>query len=116
MAPVEDSQPWQDGKWFKEHGAEQLVMDGGWAGALFQPAMNKWSFLSLIERGRPARALRRQSLAICFIKMHFYVIGKIKKKLVLLIGEIRKIKFIMQTALANEVYFGIHTAYVVQER
>lgn len=48
--------------------------------------------------------------------MHFYVIGKIKKKLVLLIGKIRKIKFIMQTALANEVYFGIHTAYVVQER
>lgn len=30
---------------------------------------------------------------------------------VLLIGKIRKIKFIMQTELANEVYFSIHTAY-----
>lgn len=30
---------------------------------------------------------------------------RLKKKLVLLIGEIRKIKFIMQAALANEVYF-----------
>lgn len=41
---------------------------------------------------------------------------RLKKKLVLLIGEIRKIKFIMQAALANEVYFGIQSAYVVQER
>lgn len=38
--------------------------------------------------------------------------GRVRKKeLVLLIEKIRKIKFIMQTELANEVYLGIHTAY-----
>lgn len=118
MAPVEDSEPltgWQSDL------SDIKLSNWWWITALhslsYSLEWNKWSFLSLIECGRPARTQKRQSLIICFIKMHFYVIAKIKKKKsVLLIGEIRKIKFIMQTALANEVYFGIHTAYVVQER